>query len=217
MLIASIKLSQSTQTYSGMSTDMQTVENWLSQFGKLGSNTSSGSMPSNVKSAYDRLQSWMDSKECEDDDSEETNCYKGQGHWFANSNHMWSDMNGSAPGQFSICDYNSTLTATTTCYHYSQEQRSAYWNTSNQGGKKDSKKAFMLLASIKLSGSSVPTYSGMTMDMRIVENWLSETFGQVEPNEMTSDRTMPQQVKAAYERLHAWVESHDCDDDGDDD
>jgi hypothetical protein len=69
----------------------------------------------------------------------------------------------------------------------------------------------MLLASIKLSGSSVPTYSGMTMDMRILENWLSETFGQVEPHEMTSDRTMPQQVKAAYERLHAWVESHDCD------
>ncbi len=131
-------------------------------------------------------------------------CYLGQGYWFASGKHTWPDVNGgTASGSITI--------GTTT---YSQEQGIAIWKSSNAGGLKDAKKAFLLLATIQLSAATVsPTYSGYAADLATVTSWLSG-LGTLNPSNLPSAK-MDAATKAAYNRLKDWVESHECD--GDDD
>src|SRR5688572_24930495 len=75
---------------------------------------------------------------------ESEGCSWSQGYWFAAPHVIWPDSNGVAYGQITIGGH-----------HYTQAEGKAIWNTSNAGGIKDSKKAFLQVAAIKLSGSNV--------------------------------------------------------------
>jgi hypothetical protein len=52
------------------------------------------------------------------------------------------------------------------------------------------------------------------MDMQMVENWL-KTMGELSPANMPSTQ-MTGQVEQAYERLKAWMDMKECEDDDDD-
>jgi hypothetical protein len=121
---------------------------------------------------------------------------------------MWQDMNGSSVyGQISVGGH-----------HYTMQEGQQIWNTSNKGGKKDAKKAYTLVASLKLS-NYCGSYSGYqsghsyTTDLATVEQWLS-SMGKLSSSNMPSTQ-MPNQVKQAYERLKSWIEMKECDDDDD--
>lgn len=129
-------------------------------------------------------------------------CYLGQGYWFGGGKHTWADLNGTAAGNVTIGGFN-----------YTQQQAQDIWKSSNSGGKKDAKKAFILVASVLLSGNNVPTYTGMSTDLATVQSWLS-SLGQLTATNISSTK-MPANVKAAYSRLNDWLENHECDDSDD--
>ena len=143
-------------------------------------------------------------------------CFYSQGYWFASGKHMWPDMNGSTT-------YGSV---TVGGHHYTMEEGMHIWKTSNKGGKKDAKKAFILIIVIKLSNycgsySDYPSgsghmggHTGFMTDMATVENWLSMMGGKLSTSHMPHT-SMPSHVKQAYERLKSWIEMHECDDDSD--
>jgi hypothetical protein len=141
-------------------------------------------------------------------------CFYGHGHWFASGKHQWMDMNGSAQGQVTVGGH-----------HYTMQEGMQIWQTSNSGGKKDSKKSYTMIASIKLSNycGSYSDYTagsghsggqmGFNHDMHTVETYLS-SMGKLSSMNMPST-SMPSHVKQAYERLKSWMEKHECDDDSD--
>jgi len=143
-------------------------------------------------------------------------CYYGQGYWFANGNHTWPDVNGTTMQNQNVTVGN---------HHYSQQEGQMIWNTSNSGGKKDAKKAYTMIASMKLSNycgsyTGYPSgsghqggHTGYMMDMQTVENWM-HPMGELSSSNMPSAQ-MPSHVKHAYERLKSWMEMKECEDDDD--
>jgi hypothetical protein len=131
-------------------------------------------------------------------------CYQGQGYWFGRGNHTWPDMNGATAGSITIGTAN-----------YTQQQAWDIWKSSNKGGYKDAKKAFVLLTTIQLAGNVSPTYTNFSADVTTLSNWLA-TLGTLSANNVPST-SMPADVKAAYNRLKDWVEAHSCGGDGEDD
>jgi hypothetical protein len=95
---------------------------------------------------------------------------------------------------------------------YTQEQATAIWRSSNKGGKTDVKKAFSLLVTIQLAGTSAGTYTGTNWndDVTTVSNWL-RTYSPLNPMDLSSTK-MTTPIRDAYNRLKEWVEAHHCED-----
>lgn len=123
-------------------------------------------------------------------------CAYSQGYWFAKPNVIWPDVNGPNYGQVTIGGYD-----------YTQSEGIAIWKTSNKGGIRDSKKAFLQVAAIKLSGgtsSNLP--ASVWTDVQLIESWLS-TLGKLSPNNLlTGNKT----VSAAAGRLGDWIDQNHC-------
>lgn len=130
-------------------------------------------------------------------------CYYGQGYWFGSGKRTWPDLNGgTVSGTITIGSFN-----------YSQDDAWSIWKSSNSGGKKDAKKAFVLLSTLQLSGPNVPMYTNMDADVAMVTNWLNG-LGALSGSNLPASK-MPSDVKAAYNRLKDWMENHECEDDDD--
>lgn len=122
-------------------------------------------------------------------------CSLSQGYWFANGNHIWPDVNGAAAGNVTIGGFN-----------YTEAEGRDIWNTSNAGGLRDSKKAFLQVAAIKLSGSSVSPTAAVWADVAICEAWLA-TLGKLSPANLPTGNAS---VSTAAGNIGDWINTNHC-------
>ena len=100
-------------------------------------------------------------------------------------------------------------TVTVAGFVYTEAEGRAIWNTSNAGGLKDSKKAFLQVAAIKLSGASVSPAASVWADVAICQAWLS-TLGKLSPANLPTGNAA---VAAAAGNIGNWIDAHHCDED----
>jgi len=123
----------------------------------------------------------------EDCGSDEEGCALSQGYWFANPKVVW-------PHDVVIGGKS-----------YTQDEGQAIWNSSNKGGIKDSKKGFLQVAAIKLSGDTVLNTDIVWDDIKIIEDWL-ETIEKVTSETKDSNK----EAKKAAGRIGEWIDAHHC-------
>ncbi len=127
---------------------------------------------------------------------EEPFCSLSQGYWFAKPGVVWPDVNGATAGEVTIGNQN-----------YTQAEGAAIWGTSNAGGIKHSKKGFLQVATIKLSGgTSLNTPASLWSDVTIVENWLG-TLSKLSPANLPTGNTA---ASAAAGRIGDWIDDNHC-------
>lgn len=123
-------------------------------------------------------------------------CSFSQGYWFAKPGLVWPDVNAAAG--------NVTIGG----HHYTQAEGKAIWNANNAGGIADTKKGFLQVAAIKLSGSSVLPAATVWADVTIVENWLS-TLPKLTTSNLRNYSNSA--AAAAAGRIGEWINYHHCD------
>ncbi len=122
-------------------------------------------------------------------DGDQNGCSMSQGYWFASPVSVWPSS-GLKVGGFT----------------YTKEEALAIWNTSNAGGIHDSKKGFLQVATIYLSGSTVAPTATVWADVANVETWLSKL-------DKLSAEYLPtgnSSVGSAAGRIGDWVDAHHC-------
>ncbi|WP_420147778.1 carboxypeptidase-like regulatory domain-containing protein [Spirosoma sp.] len=118
-------------------------------------------------------------------------CSFSQGYWFAKPGLAW-------PGNVTVGGKS-----------YSQAEGAAIWNTSNSGGIPASKKVFLQVAAIKLSGGSVLPTASVWADVATAEAWLN-TLPKLTPTNLKTVGTNAAAVAAA-DRISAWIALNHCD------
>ena len=113
-------------------------------------------------------------------------CSMSQGFYFASQNAVWTDV-------------------TVGSKNYTKAQGLAIWNSSNKGGIADSKKGFLQVAAIKLSGSTVLPSATVLADVAIVEAWLAD-LPQLTPTSKYSNAA----ASAAAGRIGDWINANHC-------
>ena len=121
---------------------------------------------------------------------EEEGCSFSQGFYFA-SPHAWP-----------------SATVTVAGFAYTEAEGRDIWNTSNAGGLKDAKKAFLQVAAIRLSGSTVSPSASVWADVAICENWLAG-LGKLSPANLPTGNAA---VSAAAGNIGNWIETNHCED-----
>ena len=115
-------------------------------------------------------------------------CSLSQGFWFASPQSVWTSV--SVGGQT-----------------YTKAEGLAIWNSSNAGGMADSKKGFLQVAAIKLSGSTVLSTDSVWTDVAIVEAWLS-SLNKLTPSTL-NDFSNSNAAQAAG-RIGDWIDANHC-------
>jgi hypothetical protein len=126
----------------------------------------------------------------------EEGCSFSQGYWFAKPNLVWPDVNGADEGNVTIGGH-----------FYTQAEGKAIWNASNAGGIADTKKAFLQVAAIKLSGASVLVSATVWDDVQIVETWLS-SLPKLTPSNLKNWKNSD--AAAAAGRIGNWITLNHC-------
>lgn len=116
-------------------------------------------------------------------------CSFSQGYWFAKPNLVWAG------------------TVTVGGHVYTQAEGKAIWNSSNAGGIADTKKAFLQVAAIKLSGDNVLAGATVWADVQIVETWLS-SLPKLTPSNLKSWKNSA--AAAAAGRIGEWITLNHC-------
>lgn len=118
-------------------------------------------------------------------------CSFSQGYWFAKPNLIWP-----APGTVKVGGHV-----------YTQAEGKAIWNSSNTGGIPDTKKAFLQVAAIKLSGDNVLPAATVWADVQLIEDWLA-TLPKLSTSNLKNWKN-----KAAADaagRIGTWIENNHC-------
>jgi hypothetical protein len=118
-------------------------------------------------------------------------CSLSMGYWFAKPNLVW-------PG-----------TVTIGGKIYTQAEGKAIWNTSNAGGMRDAKMAFLQVAAIKLSGSSVALNATVWADVAIAEAYLS-TIPKLTPSTIPKNSSASKAAGEAGGRIGKWIDDNHC-------
>jgi hypothetical protein len=122
--------------------------------------------------------------------TEDEGCSLSQGFWFASSQAVWPVTGVTVGGQT-----------------YIKAEGLVIWNSSNKGGIADSKKGFLQVAAIKLSGSTVLSTATVWADVAIVEAWLA-TLPKLTPTNVKTYSNPD--VAAAAGRIGDWINAHHC-------
>ena len=99
-----------------------------------------------------------------------------------------------------------SATVTVAGFSYTETEGRDIWNVSNAGGMKDSKKAFLQVAAIKLSAGTISPSSTVWADVAICETWLA-TLGKLSPANLPTGNSA---VGEAAGRIGQWIEAHHC-------
>jgi hypothetical protein len=116
-------------------------------------------------------------------------CSFSQGYYFAKPNYVW-------PGNVTIGGHV-----------YTQAEGKAIWESSNRGGISDAKKAFLQVAAIKLSGSSVGKCATVWNEVNTAENWL-KTLPKLTPDNIKNYSN--KSVGEAAGRIGSWIDANHC-------
>lgn len=116
-------------------------------------------------------------------------CSMSQGYWFASPAAVWPSAGVTVGG-----------------HTYSEAEAKAIWNTSNQNGLSDSKKAFTQLVAIKLSASTISATASVWGDVAIAEAYLS-TLNKLTPSYLpTGDAA----ASSAAGAIGNWINNNHC-------
>lgn len=121
--------------------------------------------------------------------SEGEGCSMSQGYWFASPVSVWPSTGVTVAG-----------------YTYTKQEALDIWNTSNAGGIPDSKKGFLQVATIYLSGETVFHSATVWTDVATVEAWLS-TLDKLSPSNLPTGNS---NAGSAAGRIGDWVNAHHC-------
>lgn len=116
-------------------------------------------------------------------------CSLSQGFWFASPVAQWPNGGLTIGG-----------------HQYSEVEAKAIWNTSNQLGLPDSKKAFTQLVAIKLSASTIGVNASVWSDVAIAENYLSG-LDKLTPSYLPTGNSAASNSAGA---IGAWINANHC-------
>ena len=116
-------------------------------------------------------------------------CSLSQGYWFASPAAQWP-ADGVTVGGF----------------QYSESEAKAIWNTSNQLGLPDSKKAFTQLVAIKLSAATIGVNASVWSDVAIAENYLSG-LGKLTPSYLPTGNS---DAANSAGSIGNWINANHC-------
>lgn len=116
-------------------------------------------------------------------------CSMSQGYWFASPVSVWPTSGVTVGG-----------------HTYSKAEALAIWNTTNAGGIKHSKKAFLQVATIKLSGSTISPSASIWDEVAICETWLASK-GKLSPSYLPTGNNA---VSAAAGHIGNWINNNHC-------
>jgi hypothetical protein len=116
-------------------------------------------------------------------------CSFSQGYYFAKPDYVW-------PGNVTIGGHV-----------YTQAEGKAIWKSSNSGGISDAKKAFLQVAAIKLSGSSVGKCASVWKEVKTAEDWL-KTLPKLTPENIKNYSN--KSVGEAAGRIGKWIDANHC-------
>lgn len=91
-------------------------------------------------------------------------------------------------------------------FNYTQKEANAIYSSSDKKGLKDSKKCFLQVLAIKLSGTNVDPAATVWADVAIAENYLA-TLGKLSPNNLPTGNAT---ASAAADRIKTWIDQHTC-------
>jgi len=120
-----------------------------------------------------------------------TVCSFSQGYWFAKPNLTWGG------------------TVTIGGKTYTQAEGRAIWNTSNAGGMRDAKKAFLQLAAIKLSGIDPSTVPALAADAALIEAYFA-SIPKLTPTTIPANSKTTKPVGDAGGRIGNWIDANHC-------
>ena len=116
-------------------------------------------------------------------------CSMSQGYWFASPVANWPSSGVTVGG-----------------YTYSETEAKAIWNTSNNHGLPDSKKAFTQVVAIKLSSATIGANASIWTYVSIAENYLS-TLNKLNPNYLPTGNNA---ASTAAGNIGNWINSNHC-------
>jgi hypothetical protein len=116
-------------------------------------------------------------------------CSMSQGYWFASPAAVWPSSGVTVGG-----------------HTYTEAEAKAIWNTSNQNGLPDSKKAFTQLVAIKLSSSTIGANASVWSDVSVAENYLS-TLNKLTPSYLPTGDTSASSSAGA---IGVWINNNHC-------
>lgn len=131
---------------------------------------------------------------------EVANCSYSQGYWFANNS---AHPNGVHPW---------STTVTVGGHVYTNAEGLAIWNKSNSGGIRHSKKAFLQVASLKLSGTDL-TDPAISSYVNTIECWLG-SIGKLSPaylpNQSAASVSVCGNASNAAGSIGQWITNNHC-------
>ena len=116
-------------------------------------------------------------------------CSMSQGYWFASPSAVWPS-NGVTVGG----------------HTYTEVEAKAIWNTSNQGGLRDSKKAFTQLVAIKLSSSTINPNASVWGYANTAEAYLF-TLNKLTPSYLPTGNSSAASAAGA---IGFWINNNHC-------
>lgn len=120
---------------------------------------------------------------------ENEGCSMSQGYWFASPVAVWPTSGVTVAG-----------------YTYTEAEAKAIWNSTNVSGIADSKKGFLQVATIYLSGSTVNSSASVWANVSAVEAWLA-TLGKLSPSNLPTGNTA---VGSAAGQIGYWINANHC-------
>lgn len=112
-----------------------------------------------------------------------------QGYWFASPAAVWPSTGVTVGG-----------------HTYTEAEAKAIWNTSNQNGLADSKKAFTQLVAIKLSASTIGNNASVWSEVAVAESYLS-TLSKLSPSYLPTGNSAASNAAGA---IGVWINTNHC-------
>lgn len=116
-------------------------------------------------------------------------CSMSQGYWFASPAAVWPSTGVTVGG-----------------HTYTEAEAKAIWNTSNQNGLADSKKAFTQLVAIKLSVSTIGNNASVWSEVAVAESYLS-TLSKLSPSYLPTGNSAASNAAGA---IGVWINTNHC-------
>ncbi len=116
-------------------------------------------------------------------------CSMSQGYWFASPAAVWPTTGVTVGG-----------------HTYTEAEAKAIWNTSNQNGLPDSKKAFTQVVAIKLSASTIGANASVWSYVTTAESYLN-TLNKLTPNYLPTGDSA---ASSAAGSIGNWINTYHC-------
>ncbi|MFM7667367.1 MAG: hypothetical protein ACKO7D_04180 [Bacteroidota bacterium] len=116
-------------------------------------------------------------------------CSMSKGYWFASPAAVWPSTGVTVGG-----------------HNYTEAEAKAIWNTSNQNGLPDSKKAFTQVVAIKLSSATIGSSASVWSEVTVAEAYLS-SLNKLSPSYLPTGNSA---ASNAAGTIGNWINNNHC-------